>query len=201
MSSPENQMPRITPLEAQPTEIEGLYIITMKQIEDERGVIREFFRKSALRDIGLTGFGSWKQINATETRQGAIRGLHSEDMWKLVAVVDGEAFGAYVDIRPNSITRGEVVSTPLKKGTQVLVPQGVCNGFQSTSEGVTQYLYCFDTEWTQGMKQYSVNPLDPELGINWPISVESHDTDLISHKDANAPSLKKVLGQTALQSL
>lgn len=54
-----------------------VYVITMKQIEDERGVIRELFRDSALRDAGLTGFGSWKQINATETSQGAIRGLHA----------------------------------------------------------------------------------------------------------------------------
>jgi len=90
MSTAGNQPPRTTPFEARPTEIDGLSIITMKQIEDERGIIRELFRDSALRDAGLTGFGSWKQINATETGQGAIRGLHAEEMWKLVAVVEGE---------------------------------------------------------------------------------------------------------------
>ncbi len=76
----------------------------------------------ALRDAGLTGFGSWKQINATETSQGAIRGLHAEEMWKLVAVVEGEAFGAYVDVRPDSPSSGKVVTTPLTKGMQALVP-------------------------------------------------------------------------------
>jgi dTDP-4-dehydrorhamnose 3,5-epimerase len=200
MNTIENQPPRITPFETQPTDIDGLYVITMKQIEDERGVIRELFRDSALRDAGLTGFDSWKQINATETSQGAIRGLHAEEMWKLVAVVEGEAFGAYVDVRPDSPSRGKVVTTPLTKGTQVLVPRGVCNGFQSVSEGVTQYLYCFDTEWVLGMKGSSVNPLDPELGIEWPISVEASNSDLISRKDANAPTLKEALGQIAIQS-
>jgi dTDP-4-dehydrorhamnose 3,5-epimerase len=200
MSTPENQPPKITPFEVQPTEIDGLSIITMKQVEDERGVIRELFRDSALREAGLTGFGPWKQINATETNQGTIRGLHAEEMWKLVAVVEGEAFGAYVDVRPDSPSRGMVVTTSLTKGMQVLVPQGVCNGFQSVSEGVTQYLYCFDAEWVLGMKGYSVNPLDPELGIDWPIPVETSNTDLISRKDASAPTLKETLGQTAIQS-
>jgi dTDP-4-dehydrorhamnose 3,5-epimerase len=199
MSAAENQMPQITPFEARPTAIEDLHIITMRQIEDERGVIREFFRDSALREAGLTGFGSWKQINATETSQGAIRGLHAEEMWKLIAVVEGEAFGAYVDVRSDSSSRGKVVTTPLTKGMQVLVPQGVCNGFQSVSEGVTQYLYCFDAEWVMGMKSYSVNPLDPELSIDWPIPVEAFNTDLISRKDASAPTLKETLGQIAIE--
>lgn len=198
MTNAKNQPPQITPFETQPTDIDGLYIITMKQIGDDRGVIRELFRDSALREAGLTGFGPWRQINATETRQGAIRGLHAEEMWKLVAVVEGEAYGAYVDIRPDSPSKGKVVTTPLAKGMQVLVPQGVCNGFQSVSEGVTQYLYCFDAEWVLGMKGNSVTPLDPELGINWPIPVTAADYELISQKDANAPTLKEVLGQAAL---
>ena len=200
MTPTENHLPQITPFQAQASTIEGLYVITMKQIEDERGVIRELFRDSALREAGLSGFSSWKQINATETSQGAIRGLHAEDMSKLVAIVEGEAFGAYVDVRPNSPTKGKVFTTPLTKGMQVLVPRGVCNGFQSVSQGVTQYLYCFDAEWVLGMKGYAVNPLDPELGINWPIQVDATNTDLISHKDANAPTLKETLRQTAMQS-
>ena len=55
-------------------------------------------------------------------------------MTKLVAVVHGEAFGAYVDARPDSPTRGAVETVRLLPGTQVLVPQGVCNGFQVLCE-------------------------------------------------------------------
>lgn len=47
------------------------------------------------------------------------------------------------------------------------------------------------------MKGHSVNPLDPELGIDWPIPVETSNTDLISRKDASAPTLKETLGQMA----
>ncbi len=67
------------------------------------------------------------------------------------------------------------------------------NGFQSIRKGTTQYLYCFDTEWVLGMPGYSVNPLDPELNIHWPILVSESDHDLISRKDATALLLKEVL--------
>lgn len=200
MNINEKSFPDITPFEANPTAIDDLYFITMKQIEDERGTIRELFRASALHDAGLTGFGTWKQVNVTESVQGSIRGLHAEEMSKLVTIVDGEAFGAYVDVRPDSASRGEVVTTQLTKGMQVLVPQGVCNGYQSISEGVTQYLYCFDAEWDASMKGYSVNPLDPELGIQWPIPVDVSNVDLlISSKDASAPTLQETLAMTAIQ--
>lgn len=41
MNIAENQTQKIIPFEIRPTDIEGLHIITMKQIEDEGGVIRE----------------------------------------------------------------------------------------------------------------------------------------------------------------
>jgi dTDP-4-dehydrorhamnose 3,5-epimerase len=91
-----------------------------------------------------------------------------------VAIVSGEAFGAYVDVRPDSATKGKVVTTKLVPGT-------------------SQYLYCFDEEWVLGMKGYSVAPLDPELNIRWPIPVESTNRELISQKDAEAPTLKEAL--------
>lgn len=174
-------MPEILEPEVSPTGIDGLLVFRMKQVIDERGTIREFFRASGFPS------GPWAQINVTETRQGAIRGLHGEDMDKLVAVVEGEAFGAYLDARPGSPTRGTVVTLPLVKGTQVYVPAGVCNGFQSVSPGVTQYLYCFTREWVPGMAGTAVNPLDPELAIPWPLPVDPSDPAQLSAKDAGLP--------------
>jgi dTDP-4-dehydrorhamnose 3,5-epimerase len=179
----------IVPFAVEPTAIDGLRILRMKQITDERGTVREFYRESAFLEAGLPSLGPWVQVNITETRQGALRGLHGEEMFKLVAVVEGEAFGAYLDARPGSPSRGEVVTVRLTKGTQVLVPRGVCNGFQSVSPGVTQYLYCFDQEWRPGMAGVSVNPLDPGVAIVWPLPVDAADPAQISAKDAGAPGL------------
>lgn len=184
----------VVPFVVAGTEIEGLKVLQAKQITDERGTVREFYRESSFLEAGLPSLGPWLQVNVTETRQGALRGLHGEEMFKLVAVVEGEAFGAYFDARADSPSRGKVVTVRLVKGTQVLVPKGVCNGFQSVSPGVTQYLYCFDQEWRPGMAGVAVNPLDPELGIAWPLPVDVSDPGLVSVKDVSAPSAADVTG-------
>ena len=181
--------PEITPFEVSGTEIDGLFILQMKQITDERGTVREFYRESAFVEAGLPSLGPWLQINVTESGRGAIRGLHGENMVKLVGVAHGEAFGAYVDAREGSPSRGKTVTVPLPKGSQVLVPAGVCNGFQSITD--TQYLYCFTSEWVVGMGGAAVNPFDPSLGIDWPLPIDSTDARLLSAKDLALPPLDR----------
>jgi dTDP-4-dehydrorhamnose 3,5-epimerase len=177
------------------TAIDGLLVLSMKQVSDERGTIWEYFRESALREAGADA-GPWRQINVTQSQQGTIRGLHGEAMTKLVAIVSGEAFGAYVDARPDSSTAGAIATVRLVPGIQVLVPAGVCNGFQSVSAEPTQYVYCFDAEWSPGMAGVAVNPFDAELGINWPIAIDRADRSLLSAKDAAAPVLADVLARS-----
>jgi dTDP-4-dehydrorhamnose 3,5-epimerase len=179
-------------LGSRPTSIEGLLVITMKQASDERGTVREFFRRSAFEAAGLPA-PVFLQINVTESRRGALRGLHAEAMTKLVAVVSGEALGAYVDLRPESPTHGTVETVVLVPGIQVLVPEGVANGFQALVDG-TQYAYCFDREWEPGMAGGALSPLDPALGIEWPVPVDPADRVQISAKDLAAPMLADVRG-------
>lgn len=176
----------------QSTPIKDLYIITLKQVSEERGTIREAYRHSSFRDIPVEGVGSWKQINVTESCQGVIRGIHAESMNKLVGVISGEGFGAYVDLRKDSPSKKVVFTTELRKGMQVFIPNGVGNGFQSTSEEPSQYLYCFDEEWTPGMPGLTINPLDPDLHIDWPIKMKASNSSLVSKKDISAPLLKDI---------
>ena len=170
-------------LALQTSAIDGLFVVTMKQVVDDRGVVREFYRESSWAEAGLPSLGPWVQVNVTESRKAVVRGLHGEAMNKVVAVVAGEAFGAYVDARAESGTYGKAVTVPLTLGTQVVVPNGVCNGFQALEEG-TQYMYCFDAEWIPGMAGTAVNPMDEALAIPWPL------TPLLSDKDAAAPPLR-----------
>lgn len=177
-------------LEVRPGAIDGLLVVTMKQVTDDRGTIRELFRRSAFESAGAT-IGAFAQINVTDTRRGAVRGLHAEAMTKLVAVSVGEALGAYLDLREGSPTLGTVETVHLVPGTQVLVPSGVANGFQSLADG-TQYVYCFDREWQPGMAGRSCNPLDPELGIVWPLPIDVDDLSKISAKDRAAPTFAEL---------
>ena len=179
-------MPEIVEYTARPTAIEGLVVITMKQVTDERGTVRELFRASTFEQAGVGEFGPFRQINVTETNRGGLRGMHAEAMAKLVAVVAGIGYGAYVDLRAASPSYGIVETVDLVPGTQVLVPAGVGNGFQSLVDGM-QYAYCFDREWQPGMAGMACNPLDPALGIDWPITVDPDDRAQVSVKDATAP--------------
>jgi dTDP-4-dehydrorhamnose 3,5-epimerase len=169
------------------TAIDGLVKIITKAVTDERGTVREFFRTSGFAEHGVPVPERWAQVNVTWTRRGALRGLHGEAADKLVGVAAGAAFGAYVDARRGSATYGTVVTLPLTEGVQVFVPAGVCNGFQATSEGGCQYLYCFGREWTPGMAGVAVTPLDPALGIDWPIPADPADPSTVSVKDVAAP--------------
>lgn len=153
--------------------------------------MRELYRESSHSEVLPETLSSWKQINLTRTKRGAVRGLHGEAMAKLVTVATGSVFGVYVDTRPDSKTFGAVETVHITPGIQVFVPQGVCNGFQALEEG-TEYLYFFDNEWAPGMSGTALTPLDNELGIEWPIPIEKDNREQLSEKDAKAPTLREL---------
>lgn len=183
----------IVDFDARSGAIAGLVVITMKQVTDERGTIRELFRRSAYESVGID-LSAFQQINVTESHRGAVRGLHAESMTKLVAVAVGSAFGVYLDLRRESPTFGTVETVELSPGTQVLVPSGVANGFQALADH-TQYVYCFDQEWRPGMAGQACTPLDPDLDIAWPLPIDVDDPARISVKDRTAPRFAE-LGAT-----
>src|SRR5690349_438579 len=168
------------------TAIDGLLVLHPKTVTDDRGAVRELFRLSAFASAGVPVPAQWAQMNLTFTARGGLRGLHGETMTKLVGGACGTAHAAYVDARSSSASYGTVVQLSLVPGMQVLVPPGVCNGFQATSDDGCEYLYCFDREWSPDLPGVAVNPLDPSLGIDWPLM------PVLSAKDANAPTLSAI---------
>jgi dTDP-4-dehydrorhamnose 3,5-epimerase len=173
----------VTDFAERSTAIEGLVVLTMKQVGDDRGTVRELFRASAHGGSAAGLLGPIAQINVTETRCGAVRGFHAEATHKLVSVVAGEAHGAYVDLRHGSPSWGTVVSVALVPGVQVFVPSGVGNAFQALTDGA-QYAYCFAREWEPGMPGTASNPLQ----YAWPIPIDPADRSQISQKDADLPT-------------
>ncbi|MBQ4069174.1 MAG: dTDP-4-dehydrorhamnose 3,5-epimerase family protein [Lachnospiraceae bacterium] len=176
--------------EVKDSNIDGLKIISVKMVTDDRGTVRELFRGSVYSEVLPDTVTRWKQINLTKTKKGAVRGLHGEAMSKLVTVAYGSVFGVYVDTRPDSKSFGAVQTVHITPGVQVFVPQGVCNGFQALED--TEYLYFFDNEWMPGMSGTALCPLDPELDIKWPIQIDISDLNQISEKDSKAPTLKEL---------
>ena len=182
----------IKPFTALESKIDGLKIINVKMVTDDRGTVRELYRESEHIVILPNSVSNWKQVNLTRTKQGAVRGLHGEAMSKLVTVAVGSVFGVYVDTRPDSKTFGAVETVHITPGIQVFVPQGVCNGFQALEDN-TEYLYFFDNEWVSGMAGTALTPLDSELKIDWPIPIDAENREQISEKDAKAPRLRELI--------
>lgn len=173
-----------------PGAIDGLVIVTMKQVTDERGTVRELFRRSAFAGTG-TPFERIDQVNITLTHVGGVRGMHAEQMTKLVTVAHGRAHGVYVDVRRRSPTFGQVDEVDLEPGVQVLVPSGVANGFQAL-DPATQYAYCFDHEWVPGMPGSAFSPLDPLVVDRWPLPIDPDDPAQISAKDRSAATFAQL---------
>ncbi len=185
---------KIVDFATRPGAIDGLVTVTMKQVTDDRGTVRELFRRSAFAGAGPS-FGQIEQINVTLTHLGGVRGMHAEQTTKLVAVAHGRAHGVYVDVRPGSPTFGLVDEVDLEPGVQVLVPSGVANGFQALAPA-TQYAYCFDCEWEPGMPGSAFTPLDPLVVDRWPLPIDADDPAQISAKDRSALTFAQ-LGQGA----
>jgi dTDP-4-dehydrorhamnose 3,5-epimerase len=176
----------------QPTEIEGLFTISFKVFEDNRGSVMEFYRQSDFAAAGLPTLGERPQVNAPLSFKGAIRGIHAEYAHKLVSVAGGKVYAVIVDLRKGSPTAGKWLGFELERGQGLFVSKGLGNSFQSISDEPSVYLYYFEQEWQPGMPGKSCNPLDPTLAIEWPI--KENEGMIISDKDRNNPSLQEALG-------
>lgn len=172
------------------TSIEGLWTVKFKVFEDDRGSVMEFYRQSDFTAAGLPSLGDRPQVNAPLTVKGAVRGVHAEFAHKLVSVASGQIFAAIVDLRKDSATAGEWLGFTLERGQGLFVSSGLGNSFQSISDEPSVYMYYFEKEWAPGMPGLACNPLDPALGITWPIS---GDDMIISDKDRENPSLHEAL--------
>ncbi len=172
------------------TQIEGLWSLDMKLFEDDRGSVMEFYRESDFVEAGLPSLGERPQVNAPWTVQGALRGIHAEFAHKYVAVANGTVYAVIVDLRIDSPTFGEWQGFTLRRGQGLFVSKGLGNSFQSVSKEPSVYLYYFELEWSPNMQGLALNPLDPELGIEWPIA--KGEGMIISDKDKNNPNLSEL---------
>ena len=185
-------MSKLTTFKTEPTNIEGLCIVQFKVIADERGSLMEFFRQSDFDAAGLPSLENRPQVNAPLTIKGAVRGIHAEYANKLVAVASGKIYAVIVDLRKDSKTAGQWKGFELERGQGLFISKGLGNSFQSISDEPSVYLYYFEKEWRPDMPGVACNPLDPDLGIKWPIPDGSGM--IISEKDRGNPSLKEILG-------
>lgn len=171
--------------------IKGLFHITLDTLEDDRGSFREVWQREKMVAQGLPDFTPVQQ-NISVSKKGVLRGIHMEPWEKYVHAVSGEAFAAYVDLRPESPTYRKVEEVQLTENNVVFVPLGVGNSFMALSERV-HYSYLATAHWKPGGEGYIlINPYDPEFAVNWPLPKEEH---ILSDKDKTHPTYAEFLAK------
>ncbi len=171
------------------TAIDGLMIIQLDVRADNRGWFKENWQRAKMVALGLPDFAPVQNNVSFNTSTGATRGIHAEPWDKLVSVVHGRVFGAWVDLRPGD-GFGRVVTAELGPDAAVFVPRGVGNAFQ-TLEDHTVYSYLVNEHWSPAAKDsYTFcNLADETLAIAWPIPLERAE---LSEADRRHPRLTAV---------
>ena len=154
---------------------------------DERGWFEEIWHREKWSESRLSWFTPVQQNASFNNLAGSTRGFHAEPWNKLITVVAGSAFCAWVDLRPDEefgATHYELVSP----GEAFFIPAGVANAYKAVEDG-TSYVYLVDGHWTEEAGYLSLSLRDNELNFPWPISL---DRAVISEKDRHNPTLESL---------
>jgi dTDP-4-dehydrorhamnose 3,5-epimerase len=167
---------------------------------DDRGSFVEAFRGAEFAaDLGYQF--EVAQVNCSASRRGVIRGIHYSDVppgqAKYVTCVAGAIMDVVVDLREGSPEFGTWEATRLDDIDQraLFLTEGLGHAFMALTEQAT-VLYLCSTSYAPG-REHAVHPLDPALGIIWPLDDLGGDP-VLSAKDAAAVSLKQALRDGAL---
>ena len=181
--------PKIDPLS-----VGDAFVVTPQQFGDPRGVFLESFRGDLLAPY-LGHRPDIVQTNLSVSAAGVLRGLHFADVppsqAKYVTCVSGAVLDVVADIRVGSPTFGQWDAVLLDDVDRraVYVAEGLGHAFLSLADG-SAVMYLCTAPYAPG-REHGVDPLDPELGIDWPATDRDGRpiTLSLSDKDRAAPSL------------
>ena len=123
------------------TKIEGLKLITLKPIADERGWFLKTFHAPSFAAAGLAT--DFPESFVSLSHRNVIRGMHFQtpphDHTKLVRCQRGSIHDVVLDLRHSSSTYGQhAVFTLDNENPQCLyIPSGLAHGFLTLSESAT----------------------------------------------------------------
>ena len=158
-------------MEYEETDIKGVWVLTPKVFNDNRGYFFEAWKKSDFEaHVGKVDF---IQDNESKSSYGVLRGLHYQkgtySQAKLVRVIKGKVLDVAVDLRKSSPTFGKHVMVELSEDNkrQLFIPRGFAHGFLVLSPEAI-FTYKIDNIYAPA-HEASIRWNDPQIGINWPI--------------------------------
>lgn len=178
--------------------IPDAYEITPTQHVDERGVFLEWYRFDRLEETVGHAL-ELRQANTSVSRRGVLRGIHFADVppgqAKYVTATRGTVFDVVVDVRVGSPTFGQWDAVVLdeKDRRGIYLGEGLGHAFLALDDHSTVSYLVSDVYRPEA--EHSVNPLDPEIGVRFPVEV--HESGL-SGKDLSAPMLAEAAASAIL---
>jgi dTDP-4-dehydrorhamnose reductase/dTDP-4-dehydrorhamnose 3,5-epimerase len=166
--------------------IPGLLVVRTPVHADNRGFFIENWQRQKMVAAGLPDFGPVQHNVSYNATAGATRGIHAEPWDKLVSVVAGKAYGAWVDLREGD-SFGASFTIDLEPGVTVFVPRGVANSYQTLTDHTT-YSYLVNDHWSADAQYTNVNLMDETVAIDWPLPMRE-----VSDKDKGHPRLADVV--------
>ncbi len=175
-------------------EFKGLFLLTPKIFNDQRGSFFESWNKSVFENT-INSHVDFVQDNHSCSIKGVLRGLHYQvnpyPQGKLLRCVYGEIFDVAVDIRKDSETFGNWFGVTLSDANkkQFWIPEGFAHGFLTISK-YAEVLYKTTNYWNKDCEK-SIRWDDETLSINWPLNKIRGGLPLLSNKDHEANSFNE----------
>jgi dTDP-4-dehydrorhamnose 3,5-epimerase len=169
----------------QRTGIDGVWVLEIERLPDERGFFARIWDRGEFAKRGLADRFVQCSVSYNLLR-GTLRGLHFQtaphEEAKLVRCTAGAIFDVAVDLRPESPTYCGWFGVELsaENRSALYVPQGCAHGFLTLVDGVEVAYQISDFHAQDAVA--GVRWDDPSFGIEWPA-----DVAVINERDASYP--------------
>ena len=163
------------------TKFKDLFIVNTKVFKDNRGWLKEEFKKKFIKKNLVFTLVS-------NSKKNVLRGLHMQTKKpqdKFLSVLKGKVLDIEVDLRKNSKTYGKHFKIILseKNGKHLFVPKGFAHGILGLDKENILHYAC--SNYRDRKSEVSIKWDDVDLKINWGVK-----KPIISKKDKLALSFK-----------
>ena len=171
--------------------LKGAYLITPFYDSDERGGFVKDYNVDTFISNGIDH--NLKEVFYTISKKGVIRAMHFQlvkQQAKLVRCISGHVYDVITDLRPDSPTFGKSLGFHLtgENRKTLFVPQFFAHGYLVVEDSVGSYK-CDEVFLSDGDSGIMFD--DPDLAINWPMSLIGGEQNLIiSEKDRHLMSFE-----------
>jgi len=168
------------------TMLNGVHILEIERLNDERGFFARTWCKQEFANYGLNSNLAQCSISFNHKR-GTLRGMHYQiapyGESKLVRCTAGAIYDVVIDLRRDSATFCKWLAVELSAENRCMlyVPEDFAHGFQTLKDN-TEVLYQISVPHAPAYAQ-GVRWDDPAFDIRWPTADR-----VVSTKDASYPN-------------